>query len=88
MTTATERPKLIGQKYEYTPVALGKVDRDQRPHSLCAHCPDAIWFMRTEWQCFCDTMKNISHQSELNPVTICDGRERAIARLMEMERGS
>jgi hypothetical protein len=87
MTTTTEKPKLRGQQYEYSPPALELVPSDQRPHTLCAHCPDAIWFRRTEWHCFCDTMKNLSHQPSMHPVTICDGRERAITRLAEIERG-
>lgn len=81
MSNEIPRPQLRGQATDYVPPALYASRQEDRPYTLCASCPDALWFRRTQWNCFCDAMKNLSHQEGLSPVTVCDGRERALERL-------
>ena len=83
MTNATGEPraKLIGTQTDYRPFAISKQLASGRatPHTICAVCPAALWFEQGGLQCFCTTMKFRSWPMSETPVTVCDGREAAIA---------
>jgi hypothetical protein len=53
----------------------------ENPRTVCATCPAAIWYDTDQLRCFCDVMKSITFSTSSTPVTACDGRELAIARL-------
>ena len=53
----------------------------EKPRTVCATCPAAIWYDTDELRCFCDVMKSITFSKSSTPVTACDGRELAITRL-------
>jgi hypothetical protein len=58
------------------------------PETACASCPASLWYVDQRLHCFCGTMKTlIWTASNEVPLSRCDGRQIAIARLRAAEAG-
>ena len=86
-TPSTEkRPQLLGSDTPYVSSVIARLSKrpEGAPHTLCAHCPAAMWVEQAEPRCFCQAMKEITWTPKsATPVTQCDGRETAVAELKE-----
>ena len=74
-------PEMRGVKCDYRPsifAALGLHD-PEIPRTLCALCPAAMWYERKGLVCFCTVMKVTMWTPSGEPVSACDGRDRAVA---------
>jgi hypothetical protein len=77
-------PRLFGSHSSYDPPAFNGVSEQERPHTLCADCPESVWFQTEHWQCFCSLRKApcFDFREGIAPVRRCDGREIALYRMM------
>jgi hypothetical protein len=74
-------PKMRGVPCDYRPSifkSLG-LSGSEIPHTLCAHCPAAMWYERDGLVCFCTVMKVTTWTPAGEPVSACDGRDAAVA---------
>ena len=77
-----DRTEIEGQKTTYRSPSL--VNAPDAPKTLCANCPLARWYWRSEWNCFCSEFKAIIYDEQAanrRPVLACDARELEITRL-------
>lgn len=79
--TASSTPPvtLHGTKTDYVP-SVFRFSKLAPPRTICAHCPAAIWFQQEGWHCFCNVMKIETWRGVSKPITVCDGRESAVAK--------
>ena len=62
----------------YTPPAFSQHD-EAPPQIACASCPSAMWYHSGKWRCFCQQMKVATVGENIPKITVCDGREMALA---------
>lgn len=48
--------------------------------TACGSCPTAVWYRSDQLKCFCNMLKMTIWVRGMSAVSICDGREAAIAR--------
>jgi len=85
-TTATEKlPILLGRKTTYVSSVIAQLRErpEGAPHTLCAHCPAAMWVVQVDPRCFCQAMKELTWTTGATPITLCDGRQTAVAEFEE-----
>lgn len=70
--------------FAYFSPTLARLPEASRPAPLpaCASCPASGWFTTTGGlSCFCTSYSRMVWRRSAEPVTACDGREKALARL-------
>lgn len=87
MTESTASSLPMGRRPRYVPPIFRKGDMHM-PQTACASCPASLWYFDQRLHCFCGTMKTLiwTSGSEV-PLSRCDGRQIAIARLRAAEAG-
>lgn len=97
MTTSTAAgPRLLGSRQPRmysSPLLQGIEERFQpTPMPACGSCPLSLWFATQQaLKCYCTRMHALVWETgseSIQPVMDCDGRELAIAALLEKEAGS
>jgi hypothetical protein len=64
---------------EYRAPLLAKAARS--PQTVCAECPASLWYGAGDLFAFCTVMKMTMWPQPAGPVTRCDGRRAAVAKL-------
>lgn len=83
----TEPMDDIGELYVSSTVQRLPRNRRPSPSTVCETCPASVWYtMQSQVKCYCRVMHLHSWDSEEpKPLTSCDGREAALAELMNPE---
>ncbi len=72
------------EPFEYFSPTLARLPVERRPSPLpaCASCPASGWYTTTSGlACYCTSYGRTVWSKVSPPVTACDGREKALARL-------
>ena len=70
--------------FVYFSPTLARLPEARRPLPLpaCASCPASGWYTTTKGlACYCTNYGRTVWNKVMPPVTVCDGREKALARL-------